>query len=79
MRELFGEVALVAVPPTERRAAEAVVGVDYAEHLMEDTINGRQWQPGSTNLGAISITPITSRVYDIEPMVYTWIVASEST
>ena len=28
---------------------------------------------------AISITPITSRVYDIEPMVYTWIVASERT
>ena len=42
MRELFGEEALVAVLPAERLAAEAVVGVDYAEHLMEDTINGHQ-------------------------------------
>ena len=42
MRELFVEEALVAVLPTEHLAAEAVVGVDYAEHLMEDAING-QW------------------------------------
>ena len=79
MRELFGEEALVAVLPAERLAAEAVVGVDYAEHLMEDAINvvsGNQGVPISV---AISITPSTSRVYDIEPMVYTWIVASERT
>ena len=42
MRELFGEETLVTVLSTERLATEAVVGVDYAEHLMEDTINGHQ-------------------------------------
>ena len=40
MRELFGEETLVTVLSTERLATEAVVGVDYAEHLMEDAING---------------------------------------
>ena len=39
-------------------------------------VSGNQGVPISV---AISITPITSRVYDIEPMVYTWIVASEHT
>ena len=39
-------------------------------------IIGNQGVPISV---AISITLITSRVYDIEPMVYTWIVASGRT
>ena len=39
-------------------------------------VSGNQGVPISV---AISITPSTSRVYDIEPMVYTWIVASERT
>ena len=39
-------------------------------------IIGNQGVPISV---AISLAPITSRVYDIEPMVYTWIVASGRT
>jgi hypothetical protein len=43
---------------------------------MQSTVSGNHGVPIS---GAISITPITSCMYDIEPMVYTWIVASEHT
>ena len=39
-------------------------------------IIGNQGVPISV---AISIAPIPSRGYDIEPMVYTWIVASGRT